>query len=60
VTIVAGGRTFHVRTNARGAFRVTLTGVATDRCSLGMVATGARGDRAIIAARTMCAPATSP
>lgn len=46
-----------VRTTASGTFRVRFGALSTDRCSLAIVAVGARGDRAQIKARSMCPPA---
>jgi hypothetical protein len=46
-----------VHTTASGAFRVSLGPVPTDRCSFGILAVGAHGDRAQVRARAMCPPA---
>ena len=60
VTLTVAGTTFVVRTTRLGTFRANLGAVLGDRCSYRIVASGARGDRAMLAARTGCAPASSP
>jgi hypothetical protein len=46
-----------VHTSATGVFRARLRALPTDRCSFGIVAVGARGDRAQLRVRAMCPPA---
>ena len=60
VTIKAAAITRVVRTTGLGAFRANLGTMPTDRCSVQIIAVGARGDHAVLAARAMCAPATTP
>jgi len=60
VTVTAGAVRRTVRTSPVGAFRADLGPVTFDRCSTAIVAVGARGDRAEIPARAMCAPAGNP
>src|SRR3954453_23051415 len=60
VTVVSGATTVVVRTTPAGAFRANLGAVLGDRCSYRIVATGARGARVSLAARTGCAPASTP
>jgi hypothetical protein len=57
VTVRAPGTDRVVHTTAAGAFRVHLGSVPTDRCSFGISAVGAYGDRAQVRARAMCPPA---
>ena len=60
VTVTAGAASVVVRTGATGAFRANLGTPLVDRCSVRVVAAGARGDHArLIAARAMCAPAST-
>ena len=62
ITVSAGQAKVVVRAGAAGAFRANLGTPLVDRCSQQVVAIGARGDRAqlIMAARAMCAPASTP
>ena len=60
VTIKAAAITRVVRTTSLGAFRANLGTMPADRCSVQITALGARGDNAVLAARAMCAPATTP
>jgi hypothetical protein len=57
VTIKVADITRVVRTTGLGAFRANLGSVSSTRCSFQITALGARGDHAMLAARTMCAPA---
>jgi len=56
VTVVAGGRRIVVRTTAAGLFRASFGQIAYDRCSMGIAAFGARGDRAVLPAKPECPP----
>ena len=60
VTIKTAGITRVVRTTRLGVFRADLGTMPMDRCSFQITALGARGDHAMLAARAMCAPATTP
>jgi hypothetical protein len=62
VKVTLGSEVRQVRVSALGNFRAGFAGVTYDRCSgVRIVATGARGDRAVLfGARPMCAPASSP
>jgi hypothetical protein len=62
VTVTLGSAVRRVRVTALGSFRAGFAGVPYDRCSgLQIVATGARGDRAILVrARALCAPLSTP
>jgi len=57
VTVEGGGATTVLRTTRFGTFLANLGNVLADRCSVGVVAVGAGGDRATLPLRTMCAPA---
>jgi hypothetical protein len=60
VTVMSGTAKAVVRTGPAGSFRANLGSVLADRCSYGIVAVGARGDRAVLPVRAMCAPASTP
>jgi len=61
VTVKAPHLSRVVRTTARGTFRADLGTVTGDRCSMRIVATGARGDTAtVLPWRALCAPAATP
>src|SRR4051812_803299 len=60
VTVTSGSARAIVRTTVAGVFRANLGAAIADRCSYRIVASGARGDRAVLAARIECAPASTP
>ena len=62
VTVRAAGITRVVRTTRAGTFRAELGTITGDRCSMSIVAVGARGERVVfpLALHAMCAPATTP
>jgi len=60
VTVRAPNVVRVVRTSATGVFRADLGVLPADRCSVGIVARGALGDRAQLKVRAMCPPAAAP